>query len=400
MRVCLVDDNPSPGGQIWRAGAAHESVNADAAEWFRRIEQAKIDSRFGYRAVAAPASGVLRIEQSEHCADMKYSFLVVATGARELFLPFPGWTLPGVCGAGGLQAFVKGGFEIKRKRVVVAGTGPLLLAVAAHLRDAGAHILSVVEQAPLSRLMRFSLGLAIGQAGKLVEGARYALRTAGVPYRTGAWIASAMGRDRLEKVTIRSGSRRLDVEADLLAIGYHLVPNTELAQLLGCSLEGGYVVVDQWQQTSVQGIYCVGESTGIGGVDKAQIEGRIAALAITGRLEPAKALFSSRARQMRFARGLAAAFTLREELRNLATADTLVCRCEDVPHGALRHCTSWREAKLHTRCGMGPCQGRVCGPAAEFLFGWKVPAPRPPLFPSAVATLAGSEEPAPASQAD
>jgi D-hydroxyproline dehydrogenase subunit alpha len=400
MRVCLVDDNPSPGGQIWRSGAAHGSVNADAAEWFRRIEHAKIDTRFGYRAVAAPAAGVLRIEQSEHCADIKYSFLVVATGARELFLPFPGWTLPGVCGAGGLQAFVKGGFDIKDKRVVVAGTGPLLLAVAAHLREAGAHILSVVEQAPLSRLMLFSLGLATGQAGKLVEGARYALRTAGVPYRTGAWIASAMGRDRLEKVTIRSGSRRLDVEADLLAIGYHLVPNNELAQMLGCALEGGYVVVDQWQQTSVQGIYSVGESTGIGGVDKAKIEGRIAALAITEKLEPAKALFNSRARQVRFARGLAAAFTLREELRNVATADTLVCRCEDVAHGALQDCASWREAKLHTRCGMGPCQGRICGPAAEFLFGWKVPAPRPPLFPSAVATLAGWEEPATTSRAD
>jgi D-hydroxyproline dehydrogenase subunit alpha len=400
MRVCLVDDNPAPGGQIWRAGAAHESVNADAAKWFRRIEHAKIDTRFGYRAVAAPAAGVLRVEQGEHCADIGYSFLVLAAGARELFLPFPGWTLPGVCGAGGLQAFVKGGFDIKGKRVVVAGTGPLLLAVAAHLRKDGAQILSVVEQAPLSRLLRFSLGLATGQAGKLVEGARYALRTAGVPYRTGAWIEKAMGQDRLEKVTIRSGSRRFDVEADLLAIGYHLVPNTELAQLLGCALESGYVVVDEWQQTSAQGIYCVGESTGVGGVDKAEVEGRIAALAITGNLEPAKALFSSRARQVRFARGLAAAFTLREELRNLATADTLICRCEDVPHGALQHSSSWREAKLHTRCGMGPCQGRICGPAAEFLFGWKAPAPRPPLFPAVVATLAGWEDAVPAPRED
>jgi D-hydroxyproline dehydrogenase subunit alpha len=400
MRVCLIDDNPSPGGQIWRGGAAHESVNADAAVWFRGIEHAKIETRFGYRAVAAPSSEVLRIEQSERFADIRYSYLVIATGARELFLPFPGWTLPGVCGAGGLQAFVKGGFDIKGKRVVVAGTGPLLLAVAAHLRKDGAHIVSVVEQAPLSRLMRFSLGLATGHVGKLVEGARYTLRTAGVPYRTSAWVVSAMGRDRLERVTIRSGSHRFDVEADLLAIGFHLLPNTELAQLLGCSLERGYVVVDEWQQTSVQGIYSVGESTGIGGIDKAQIEGRIAALAITGNLEPAKALFSSRGRQLRFARGLAAAFTLREELRNLATDDTPVCRCEDVPHGALRHCPSWRAAKLHTRCGMGPCQGRICGPATEFLFGWKPPAHRPPLFPAAVATLAGCKEPAPAPRAD
>ena len=203
----------------------------------------------------------------------------------------------------------------------------------------------------------------------------------GVPYRTGAWIVSAMGEDRLEKVTIRSGLHRFDVEADLLAIGYHLVPNNELAQLLGCALENGYVVIDQWQQTSVQGIYCVGESTGIGGVDKAQIEGRIAALAITGKLESAKALFSSRARQVRFARGLADAFTLREELRNLATADTLVCRCEDVPHGALQHCASWRDAKLHTRCGWARARAGSAVPPRNFCLGGRRPLPGRRCFP-------------------
>jgi NADPH-dependent 2,4-dienoyl-CoA reductase/sulfur reductase-like enzyme len=395
MRVCLVDDNPSSGGQIWRAGIAQHKVNKAAADWFCRIESARIATRYGWRAVAAPAPNILRIEQPPGCVeDIEYSTLIIATGARELFLPFPGWTLPGVYGAGGLQAFVKGGFDVRGKRVLVAGTGPLLLAVAAHLRAAGARIVSIAEQAPMARLMRFSLGLVSEQAGKLLEGAAYALRTAGVPYRTGAWVASAAGGERLERVVIRSGSHLLEVETDILAIGYHLVPSTELAHLLHCDLENGFVVVDQMQQTSAKGIYCVGESTGIGGVDKAQIEGRIAALAITGQLDQARALFNSRDRQMRFVRGLAAAFTLRDELRSLATPDTLVCRCEDVPHSALARCASWREAKLHTRCGMGPCQGRICGPATEFLFGWKAPAPRPPLFPVDVATLAGVETPA------
>jgi NADPH-dependent 2,4-dienoyl-CoA reductase/sulfur reductase-like enzyme len=197
---------------------------------------------------------------------------------------------------------------------------------------------------------------------------------------------------------IRSGTHLLEVETDMLAIGYHLVHNTELGQMVHCELANGFVVVDEMQQTSVKGIYCVGESTGIGGVDKAQIEGRIAALAITGQLDQAKALFKSRDRQMRFVRGLAAAFTLCDELRSLAAADTVVCRCEDVQHSALAACTSWREAKLHTRCGMGPCQGRVCGPATEFLFGWKAPAPRPPLFPVDIATLAGVGKPAPISK--
>lgn len=391
MRVCLVDDNPSAGGQIWRRSVAQEDVKA--ARWLRRIENAGVDARFGWRAVVVSASGALRIEQSGQFFDIAYASLVLATGARELFLPFPGWTLPGVYGAGGLQAFVKSGFDIRGKRVVIAGTGPLLLAVAAHLRAAGAHVVSVVEQAPLRRLAQFSLGLIREQAGKLIEGTGYALRTVGLPYRTGAWVTGAFGSERLQKVAIRSASRILELETDILAVGFHLVPNTELAQLLQCELEHGYVRVNELQQTSVSGIYCIGEPTGIGGSDKALVEGRIAALAVTGKVDQARTLFRFRERQMRFARNLAAAFVLRDELRHLPMDDTWVCRCEDVPHSALAQCNSWREAKLHTRCGMGPCQGRICGPAAEFLFGWKAPAPRPPLFPVEVATLAGIDEP-------
>lgn len=384
--VCLVDDNPSGGGQIWRSGIADQSP--EAARLLRRLQKARVELRFDCRVIAAPAARVLRIEQQREFADIEYRSLILATGARERFLPFPGWTLPGVYGAGGLQAFVKSGFDIRRKRVVVAGTGPLLLAVAAHLRAAGARIVSVVEQAPMRRLARFSLGLLRGHFGKLVEGAGYALSTAGIPYRTGAWVSSASGQERIEKVTIRYGARFSEIAADMLAIGYHLVPNTELAQLLQCELDSGFVRVDELQQSSVAGIYCAGELTGIGGVDKAKIEGRIAALAATGQVEPAKALFRDRDRQLWFVHNLSAAFALRDELRHLATSSTIVCRCEDVPYDVLVQCGSWREAKLHTRCGMGPCQGRICAPATEFLFAWQPPAPRPPLFPVEVGTLA------------
>ena len=394
LRVCLIDDNPSAGGQIWRTSVGNGPGKA-AARWLRRIEAAHVEVRFGWRAVVSPAPGVLRIEQSGQFADLEFAALVLATGARELFLPFPGWTLPGVYGAGGLQAFVKSGFSVRGKRAVVAGTGPLLPAVAAHLRAAGAHIVSVVEQAPLRRLLRFSAGLLGRQAGKLFEGAGYALRLAGIPYRTGAWVMRAHGRERLKKVTILSGLNVFDLEADMLAFGYHLVPNTELAELLHCDLDRGYVRVDELQQTSVKGIYCVGESTGIGGVDKAQIEGRIAGFAAAGKADKAQTLLAARDRQMRFARSLAEAFALRDELRHLAEDDTLVCRCEDVSHRDLAACGSWRDAKLHARCGMGPCQGRICGPATEFLYGWKAPAPRPPLFPVDVATLAGVEQSVP-----
>ena len=398
MRVCLVDDNPACGGQIWRAGIADQGGNVPAAQWLDRMKPAHVELRLGWRAVFAPAAGVLRIEQSGQFTDLEYGSLILATGAREMFLPFPGWTLPGVYGAGGLQAFVKSGLNIRGKRVVIAGTGPLLLAVGAHLRAAGARIVAIVEQAPMSRLARFSLGLVRGHIGKLFEGAAYAVNTAGIPYRTGAWVTSAFGQERLEKVTIRSGTGILELAADMLAIGYHLVPNTELAQLLQCELEGGCVRVDELQQTSVKGIYCAGELTGIGGVDKAKLEGRIAALAAAGQPDKARALLKQRDRHLRFARNLAATFALRDELRGLPADATLVCRCEDVPYGALSQCRSWREAKLHTRCGMGPCQGRICGPATEFLFGWQAPAPRPPVFPVEVQILGSTPEAAQPSQ--
>jgi len=393
MRVCLIDDNPGPGGQIWRGSVGKETTNPAAARWLQLLHESRVEVRSGWRAVAAQASPCLRVERDGDCVDLAYSALILATGARELFLPFPGWTLPGVYGAGGLQAFVKSGLDISGKRVVIAGTGPLLLAVAASLRKAGAHIVTVVEQAPMSRLMRFSLGLAFGHAGKLIEGAGYAARTLGVPYRTGSWIASASGGDHLSRMKIVSRSRTIEVEADMLAIGYHLIPNTELPQLLGCNLEQGFVRVDPMQQTTVKNVYCVGEATGIGGVDKAEIEGSIAGLAASGQIDKAKTLIGPRDRQAHFVRSLANAFALRDELRTLASDETVVCRCEDVPHAALTACHSWREAKLHTRCGMGPCQGRICAPATQFLYGWNPPHPRPPLFPVDVATLTAATIP-------
>ena len=396
MRVCLIDDNPEPGGQIWRKNVARQAVNTDAAKWLRSIQSSRVVMRSGWRVVDGSASAgqtpvTLRIEQEGRWIDLECSTLILATGARELFLPFPGWTLPGIFGVGGIQAFVKSGLDISGKRVVIAGTGPLLLAVAASLHRAGAQIVTVVEQAPMARMAKFSFGLLWGHAGKLVEGARYGWSLLGIPYRTGSWVTSAVGDEHLRKVEIQSGSQALRFDADMLAVGFHLVPNTELAQLLGCEQRHGYVLVDDLQQTTAKGIYCVGEAAGIGGAEKAQIEGRIAALAVSGQEERAKALFRIRDRQMHFAQRLGSAFVLREELRTLAKDETVVCRCEDVTHGSLVSRRSWREAKLHTRCGMGPCQGRVCGAATRFLYGWDIPDPRPPLFPVEVSALAGMQ---------
>jgi len=290
-------------------------------------------------------------------------------------------------GAGGLQALVKGGLDPRGKRIVLAGSGPLLLAVAAGLASVGAVVAGIYEQAPISKLAGFALTL-LAHPAKLVEGGRYWLKTMHAPYRTGTWIVHAEGRGRVERVTLRDGRKTWGVECDWLGCGFHIVPNLELPRLLGCRTVAGYVEVDRLQNTSVARVACVGELTGIGGLEKALVEGQIAGLSAAGRERDALRLVPQRQRLQQFAHRLDRAFALRSELRTLAQANTVVCRCEDVTHSALQGCASWRQAKLHTRCGMGACQGRVCGSATEFLFDWENQNTRPPIFPAAVSTLA------------
>jgi NADPH-dependent 2,4-dienoyl-CoA reductase/sulfur reductase-like enzyme len=188
----------------------------------------------------------LRLERAGECRDVHFGKLIVATGARERFLPFPGWTLPGVMGAGGLQALVKGGLDPRGKRVVLAGCGPLLLAVAASLQSAGASIAGIYEQAQLLRLAAFGLSL-LRRPSKLVEGARYRWKTLRAPFRTGSWVVRTEGQDRVESVTLTDGRKRWTVACDWLACGFHLVPNLDLPRLLGCKVEAGYISVDQLQ---------------------------------------------------------------------------------------------------------------------------------------------------------
>jgi hypothetical protein len=152
-------------------------------------------------------------------------------------------------------------------------------------------------------------------------------------------------------------------------------------------LVDGSVAVDEFQKTTVTDVFCAGESTGIGGVELSLIEGEIAGLAAAGLYDNAGSLFSLRRKHWNFGRLLEHTFALRSELRSLADSSTIVCRCEDVTIERIQAYKNWREAKLMTRCGMGPCQGRICGPAVEFLYGWSAESVRPPIFPASVRTL-------------
>ncbi|MGD9690371.1 MAG: FAD-dependent oxidoreductase [Phycisphaerales bacterium] len=384
-RVLLIDDQPTTGGQIWR-GDDHRRRRADAM-----LRKRNVTHLHSCAIVQPLGPGELLAYAGDEAAGaeavlIRAPKLVLATGARELFLPFPGWTLPGVLGAGGIQALVKSGLDIRGKRVLVAGSGPLLIQVAAFLARRGARVLGVAEQAEPDAVNRFARGLW-RWPGKAAQAAwlRAGLLASGVPYWTGTWATQALGDGRVERVRLagESGEER-EVSCDLLACAFGLVPNTQLAALLGCQIDGGAVHVDAHQATCIPGVFAAGEACGIGGVDVAQEEGRIAGANAAG----ANPAFRSNPRTRLFARQLASAFALRPEVRRLARADTTLCRCEDVSFDATRACASWREAKLQARCGMGACQGRTCGPASAATLGLIPTDARPPLSPVPLGLLA------------
>lgn len=383
--VTLIDDNSAAGGQIWRGEGAKGS-DSEAAEWLRRLHHSPVQVISGAQ-VFHLGNGRLAAEVDGGHLEFCYRELILATGARELFLPFPGWTLHGSFGAGGLQALLKAGLSVEGKRMVVAGTGPLLLAVAAYARKQGAEIVAICEQAEWKNLAHFAMATTRAPA-KLKDALRFGWALRGVPYWTSAWPVAALGYERLEGVRVSRDGRTRDLACDYLACGFHLVPNVELASFAGCAIENGFVAVDEFQRTSVRNIYCAGETTGIGGLDKSLVEGRIAGYAATANEHAARRLFSERAGCARFAAAMKSAFQLRRELKSIPQPETLLCRCEDVPFGHARQFDSWREAKLRTRCGMGACQGRVCGSAAEALFGWKIDSVRPPVFAVECGSLA------------
>jgi len=387
-RVVVVDEAAAPGGQIWRS-SSHTPPPRAARRWLRRLRDsgAAVESRAGVVDVERRGDGFHALIEREHeRVLMNARAIVLATGARERFLPFPGWTLPNVFGIGGAQALLKSGMTVRGKRVVIAGSGPLLLPVAASLSHAGARVVLVAEQAPAGRVMRFAAALW-RRPFTALQAARLRAAFMRTPYVFGTWIAAADGDERLTSVEVvdaDGGRRRL--ACDVLCAAFGLVPNVEVARLLGCELLDGFVRVDGQQATSSASVYCAGEPTGIGGVDLALVEGAIAGRAAAGH-SPAPADVRRRNRVRRAARELDAAFALRPELRSLADESTIVCRCEDVRLGQLDPSWTTRQAKLYTRAGMGACQGRICGAALECVRSWPPDTVRPPLRPARVATL-------------
>jgi NADPH-dependent 2,4-dienoyl-CoA reductase/sulfur reductase-like enzyme len=388
-RVVLVDDNPGLGGQIWR-GQEQAPTDGEAWWWILAARRSGATLCRGTRVIDQPHPGLAVAERAGERVEIRHRVAVLATGARELFLPFPGWTLPGVCGAGGLQALVKGGLPIAGRTVAVAGSGPLLWPVAAGLRARGARVVLLAEQASHATV-RAAARLMLAHPGKLAQAAALRARLAGVPWETDAWPLRAQGDGRLREVVFRVRHGERSVACDYLACGFGLIPNLEVPALFGVGSRPDGVRPGPLQETSAPGVFVAGETSGVAGVESALLEGRIAALAAVGQTSAARALLPARTRAAAFGHRLTQLFAPRPERLALATPDTLICRCEDVPWRAVAACREAREAKLHTRFGMGACQGRLCGAAAAVLRGWTPDTGRPPAFPVPCSVLESAD---------
>ena len=393
LDVLLLDAAPQAGGQVWRArqGVAVPAV-ADA---LARLAQARVRVVAGTRVTMVLPQRTLRVDGPQGAQRVRWERLVLASGARERLLPLPGWTLPGVFGAGGLQALVKGGWPIRGRRVVVAGTGPLLLAAAATLRAEGASLAGLVEEADARALLRFA-GTLARHPRKAAQAVALGVALRGVPTWRGWRLAAIEGDGRVERVVLAGkGGRTRVVACDAVAAGWGLVPQAELAQALGCALQERFgadaIRVDDAQRTSVAGVFAAGECTGVAGAEAARLQGAIAGAAAAAELGASPAdtapLRARLAREHAFAAAIGATFPVPRDWGDRLRDDTLVCRCEDVPWSALRGQPDLRAAKLATRCGMGHCQGRLCHDTLAAVMHWPRLPHRAPLAPAPLATL-------------
>jgi thioredoxin reductase len=398
LAAALVDERPALGGQIFKQPGLRvrdpQALGHDHLRGRRLIDAAeRAAARIMLRTTTIGIRGteVVLVEEGGHARIATARRVVLAPGAHDRPVVFPGWTLPGVLTAGAAQTIVKTQRVTPGDRVLFAGSGPLALAFPAQLRHYGVNVVTALEAGPPPRPRDVAkiAAAAAGNAGLLREalGYRTELLRARVPLRYGRIVVRAEGTGRVEavvhaavdadwRVVPRSEERE---EVDTLCIGYGLFPSVELMRLAGCEMRydeelgGPVVVVDDWMRTTIDGVSAAGDGTGVAGSYAAVGEGRLAALGAAldaGALTRAEA--EARAAPIR--RRLAAKERFRGALRRmhrigpgvyeLATPDTVVCRCEEVTRAqldaAIDATADVNVIKGLTRAGMGVCQGRNC----------------------------------------
>jgi NADPH-dependent 2,4-dienoyl-CoA reductase/sulfur reductase-like enzyme len=326
-----------------------------------------------------------------HVDQVQAETIILATGAYDRPVPLPGWTLPGVFTVGGAQALLKSQGLLVGRRILLAGVGPLLLVVASQLHAAGAEVVAVVEPVPLGRIVPFIPGL-LREWRLTRQGLRYRLSLfrGGVPWLASTMLVEIHGSDQVEGATVRpvdrdwrSNGPARTFEVDAVCLGYGLLPSTELARMCGCgiefssSLRGWVPIRSSAMESTVPGVFIAGDCAGIAGALCAAEEGRIAGISAAEQLgllpqETAKRRRrphqARRARLEHVRRAFDQAYALRPGLFETATPETIVCRCEEVSLLEMEAALADQaheagQLRSYTRCGMGACQGRMCGSA-------------------------------------
>ena len=389
LSTLLLDENPGPGGQVWRAIAstpvtARDQLGADywvGAELVQQVRSSKAE--IIHRAIVWSLDRNLEIGISVGGGSSFVAArrVILATGALERPFPIPGWTLPGVMTAGAAQTMLKSSGLVPDGRTVIAGQGPLLWLLAAQILRLGGRIDRILETTERRNYLAalphafafvtspyFAKGLAMMREVK-----------ARVPVVSGVTELAAAGEGQLASVTYVAGGRRETIPADLLLLHQGVVPNVNLAMAAGVEHRWDErqlcwsPVLDAAGATSVEGIAIAGDGAGIGGAGAAVVRGRIAARAAVETLAPAAAaklasmaaLRTARAQAERGRAFLDILFRPARQFR-IPSGDTVVCRCEevtakDILDAVAIGATGPNQLKAYCRTGMGPCQGRLCG---------------------------------------
>jgi len=434
QETVLIDDNPVAGGQYFRQLPPSYHTTSDV----RLLrDKARFDGLMAKLRVpsvrhlpstvvwGAPDSKTVAYAGIHGSGRIRASAIVLASGAQEKSLPFTGWTLPGVISAGGCLNLAKAHGLVPLGRVVIVGNGPLVLVAAGTMIAAGADVTAVIEAQPDIKLASVALNGLFAAPGILATAAKHRARIlrSGLRLKTGWMICEARGDETLREIAIAPIGmdgrpvlkKKRWMQADILVVGYGLLPGSETARMFGCSMEmnpqlNGFVPLrDAHLETSVRDIYAIGDGAGIGGVEIALLEGRIAALSILG--APVPPSLARRYRSLdRYRRKLNIAYRMSNSLI-AATEETIVCRCEEITLGRLSFDpNSEREnlnaLKTSSRLGMGRCQGRNCLSVASSLLGFDLqdgatyPRARPPLRPVRLCELAADADAGPAREPD
>lgn len=417
MDVTIIDESGKLGGQYFRGRQASQ-VEGSPNHFTQHAHG--IETILNAAVVDAPAPGALSVwSEGQGVRSLTYDRLVIATGAYDRTVALPGWTLPGVFTAGAASILAKAHGLTPGKRMLVAGSGPFLLAVADDVSRKGCQV-EVIEATPFSESLSGLKTIARDfEIARQTLGYLTRLTARGVRRSYGQMVTQIHGRDRVETATIHkvdanwnpiAGSERV-VEVDSVCLGFGFVPQLELAQALGCALaydetaSNFFVEVDLAMRTSQAGIYAAGEVAGIGGMRVAMAQGQLAGLtaACDSKLLSAET-YTAQARAIikrlnfiqRIAGWMRTAYRPRPGLWALADDATMLCRCEDISIATAKTALENNPptpyaVKTATRAGMGLCQGRICSPyLIEWLraqHGYTVPAEgrpwrlRPPIRP-------------------